>query len=210
MAAPRPSQQISAKGFGEAVGKRDRSRIAMLASGRTWHCGRDILTCDRFPLCRSASASRSFCGVCRRPCDCPGCAAVISASTALREAAERQLSQAAHQMSERLDLHMFERLGDITTAAGMKTLFSGEDRDAQRALLERLQRAVPNYAWIGLAGPDGRVLVSTSGLLEGEDVSSRPWFAAGRQGPAALDVHEAKLLQRFWRRTSPRCFGSSM
>ncbi|WP_427024694.1 ATP-binding protein [Aureimonas ureilytica] len=126
-----------------------------------------------------------------------GCAAVISASTALREAAERQLSQAAQQMSERLDLHMFERLGDITTAAGMKSLFSGADRDAQRALLERLQRAVPNYAWIGLAGPDGRVLVSTSGLLEGEDVSTRPWFAAGRQGPAALDVHEAKLLQRF-------------
>ncbi|WP_082505139.1 ATP-binding protein [Aureimonas sp. Leaf324] len=126
-----------------------------------------------------------------------GCATVISASTALREAAERQLSQAAHQMSERLDLHMFERLGDITTAAGMKTLFSGEDRDGQRAFLERLQRAVPNYAWIGLAGPDGRVLVSTSGLLEGEDVSSRPWFAAGRQGAAALDVHEAKLLQRY-------------
>ncbi|WP_062018216.1 hybrid sensor histidine kinase/response regulator [Aureimonas sp. AU4] len=126
-----------------------------------------------------------------------GLAAVISASTALRQAAERQLSQAAHQMSERLDLHMFERLGDITTAAGMKALFSGEDRDAQRALLERLQRAVPNYAWIGLAGPDGRVLVSTSGLLEGEDVSSRPWFAAGRQGAAALDVHEAKLLQRY-------------
>ncbi|WP_416358170.1 ATP-binding protein [Aureimonas phyllosphaerae] len=126
-----------------------------------------------------------------------GFAAVIRASTGLRDAAERQLSQAAHQMSERLDLHMFERLGDITTAAGMKTLFSGEDRDAQRALLERLQRAVPNYAWIGLASPDGRVLVSTSGLLEGEDVSARPWFAAGRQGAAALDVHEAKLLQRY-------------
>lgn len=126
-----------------------------------------------------------------------GFAAVIKASTGLRDAAERQLSQAAHQMSERLDLHMSERLGDITTTAGIKTLFGGEDRNAQRAVLERLQQAVPNYAWIGLAGPDGRVLVSTSGLLEGEDVSARPWFAAGRQGPAALDVHEAKLLQRF-------------
>lgn len=126
-----------------------------------------------------------------------GFAAVIRASTGLRDAAERQLSQAAHQMSERLDLHMSERLGDITTTAGIKTLFGGEDRNPQRAVLERLQQAVPNYAWIGLAGPDGRVLVSTSGLLEGEDVSARPWFAAGRQGPAALDVHEAKLLQRF-------------
>lgn len=126
-----------------------------------------------------------------------GFAAVISASGALREAAERQLSQAAHQMSERLDLHMFERLGDITAAAGMKTLFRGEDRDAQRALLEGLQQTVPNYAWIGLASPEGRVLVSTNGLLEGEDVSSRPWFAAGKQSAAALDVHEAKLLQRY-------------
>jgi hypothetical protein len=126
-----------------------------------------------------------------------GVAATIGASAALREAAERQLSQAAHQMSERLDLHMFERLSDVTIAAGLKDLFAKENRGAQRTYLERLQQEIANYAWIGFAGPDGRVLASTGGLLQGEDVSARPWFAAGRKGPAALDVHEAKLLQRF-------------
>ncbi len=51
-------------------------------------------------------------------------------------------------------------------------------------------------AWAGFAGPDGTVLASSRGLLEGADVSQRPWFQMGLTGPFAGDVHEAVLLNQ--------------
>jgi HAMP domain-containing protein len=65
-----------------------------------------------------------------------------------------------------------------------------------RLRLETIARLNPRYAWIGLARPDGRVMVSTGRMLEGESVAERPWFRAALQGPFAGDVHDAVLLQR--------------
>ncbi|MCW4114291.1 ATP-binding protein [Aurantimonas sp. MSK8Z-1] len=118
-------------------------------------------------------------------------------SAALEQGVQRQLSQAADQMSERLDFHMYERLNDIVQAAALPHLFTPGREDSQRRYLESLQREDTNYAWIGYAGLDGKVIVSTGGLLEGADVSQREWFAAGRRAPVGLDVHEAKLLQKY-------------
>lgn len=64
--------------------------------------------------------------------------------------------------------------------------------DTAKALNDRL-------AWLGIAAPDGRVLLASGRVLEGQDVSARPWFRAGLQGPFAGDVHEAMLLQRILR-----------
>ena len=52
-----------------------------------------------------------------------------------------------------------------------------------------------NISWAGYAGTDGTVRFATGGLLEGESVSSRPWFTAGIRDGFAGDVHEAVLLQ---------------
>jgi HAMP domain-containing protein len=65
-----------------------------------------------------------------------------------------------------------------------------------RLRLETIARLNDRYAWIGLARPDGRVMVATDRVLEGESVAARPWFRAGLQGPFAGDVHDAVLLQR--------------
>ncbi|MBS3648039.1 cache domain-containing protein [Pseudaminobacter sp. 19-2017] len=51
-------------------------------------------------------------------------------------------------------------------------------------------------SWAGIAGLDGLVRVASGGLLEGQDVSSRPWFQRGLEGPFAGDVHEAVLLAK--------------
>lgn len=50
-------------------------------------------------------------------------------------------------------------------------------------------------SWAGIAGTDGLVRVASGGLLEGADVSARPWFGAGLRGGFAGDVHDAVLLQ---------------
>jgi hypothetical protein len=51
------------------------------------------------------------------------------------------------------------------------------------------------FSWIGFADVEGKVLVSSNGMLEGANVAKRPWFASGLNGPFAGDVHEAVLLQ---------------
>ncbi|WP_152048554.1 ATP-binding protein [Aureimonas psammosilenae] len=119
------------------------------------------------------------------------------ASDALRSAVMSQLSQAAQQMSGRLDTHMFERQNEVTRAAALPDLFVNDRKNTQREYLEALQSANPSYAWIGFAGTDGKVIAATGRLLEDEDVSARPWFKVGLTTPSGLDVHEAKLLQKY-------------
>lgn len=65
-----------------------------------------------------------------------------------------------------------------------------------RAALTVLTSDGNRIAWAGYAGSDGTVLASSRGLLEGADVSERPWFQMGLTGPFAGDVHEAVLLNR--------------
>ncbi|MBB6254388.1 hybrid sensor histidine kinase/response regulator [Nitrospirillum iridis] len=110
----------------------------------------------------------------------------------------RQMADIAFQTGDKLDRGMFERWRDVQVAASLNSIFKvGAEETRQRRWLDRLKQTFPSYAWIGFADPAGRVAVSADGLLEGADVSQRPWFAATRdRGAYAGDVHEAKLLQR--------------
>ena len=67
--------------------------------------------------------------------------------------------------------------------------------DMRRALQLR-QQASKEYAWIGVASPQGVVLQASGNLLVGMDVSQRPWFQAALSGPHTGDVHEALLLAK--------------
>lgn len=69
------------------------------------------------------------------------------------------------------------------------------DAATLRIRFDGLRSMNEQYLWIGMATPDGRVLVSSGGLLEGQSVAGRPWFTAGLQGEFAGDVHKAVLLQ---------------
>jgi two-component system, cell cycle sensor histidine kinase and response regulator CckA len=104
-----------------------------------------------------------------------------------------QMQATAQQMVDKLDLGMFERYREIQNAA---TLLSTGNLSAveKQELVEMLQRTYTDYSWIGLTDREGTVLVSTGRILEGVDVSARPWFVEGLRGPFAGDVHGAPLL----------------
>jgi len=65
-----------------------------------------------------------------------------------------------------------------------------------RVRLDTAKRLDDRLAWLGVAGPDGRVAAAAGGALEGQDVSARDWFRGGLDGPFAGDVREAALLRR--------------
>jgi diguanylate cyclase (GGDEF)-like protein len=97
----------------------------------------------------------------------------------MRDALDRTLDQAAH------DVDLLSTLPDIRTTGSP---------GAARGILENLQRSDPDYAWIGIARPDGKVFAATGGMLENRDVTSRTWFHTGQQKLVIEDYHPAALL----------------
>lgn len=65
-----------------------------------------------------------------------------------------------------------------------------------RPSLERLQGSYPSYSWIGIADTAGTVRAATGGLLVGQNVAQRPWFAGGSRATFIGDLHDAVLLSK--------------
>lgn len=106
----------------------------------------------------------------------------------------QRLQQLSVQMRDGLDRVVQQAGADVQVLAALPQLHTAASADALRAVFENVQKVSPDYAWIGLASPDGTVLAATQGLLEGVDVSARAWFAAGRTQRVAGDLHPAGLL----------------
>lgn len=105
------------------------------------------------------------------------------------------LVELASRLSSALDTGMFERYREIQNIAHLGQLQGpGIDTARWRAIVDQLQDSFSHYAWIGVTDTDGRVLAATDGVLEGRDVSQRPWFVEGLNGPFVGDVHDAVLL----------------
>ncbi len=107
-----------------------------------------------------------------------------------------RLQQLSWQMRDMLDGVISGAAADARLLAELPTLRDARDPTQTRQVLDSLQRNVPDYAWIGLAGADGKVIAATGGMLEGEDVRARPWFATGLRGGGAEDYHPAALLNK--------------
>ena len=107
------------------------------------------------------------------------------------------LAALALQTSDKLDRGMFERYREVALISSQIAYADSADSHADHAkLLARVQKSYQFYDWIGLTDLDGKVLVSGSGLLQGADVSARPWFRQGLLGGYVGDVHEALLLAK--------------
>jgi len=74
--------------------------------------------------------------------------------------------------------------------------------EARRAALDVTVGDGKRVAWVGLTSPEGVVLTSSNGLLEGESVVERPWFQKGFQQDYAGDVHGAVSLNELLNNTS--------
>ncbi len=104
------------------------------------------------------------------------------------------LASIASDTADRLDRFMAVRQQEISLFSQLQLQKLWNDpRDLRRAL-EQLQQTFTDFAWIGFADPNGKVVASTGGLLEGTSISARPWFKEGLQRIAFGDVHEAVLL----------------
>lgn len=122
----------------------------------------------------------------------PGFMAV--SSSAVQDRAEETLKSASRQIGQRLSAGVAEQWAVVRAVAGWAATEGVGGNfpvriDTAKALSDRL-------TWMGVASPEGRVLVATGRILEGDDVAARPWFRAGLQGDFAGDLHEALLLQR--------------
>lgn len=107
------------------------------------------------------------------------------------------LASLARQTADNLDRGMQERYREVELMARRPDLTApGSSGAVRRAVLDERQATFPHYAWIGMTGLDGRVIVATQGMLEGADVSGRPWFRNALAGIHVGDVHEAKLLAK--------------
>jgi diguanylate cyclase (GGDEF)-like protein len=126
------------------------------------------------------------------------------ATRELTASISREMRELASQMRDKLDRSMFERYRDMAIVAALDPLIAPELRDEnRREHLATLQRTYPDYAWIGYADEDGKVLAATGGLLEGADVSERPWFRGAVDGPFVGDVHKAVLLEKLLKNPDP-------
>jgi diguanylate cyclase (GGDEF)-like protein/PAS domain S-box-containing protein len=109
----------------------------------------------------------------------------------------QNLAEVAFQTTDQLDRGMYERYREVQLMAERYEITDkGVPAQAKRKILESMQETYPYYAWIGLTDDHGKVLVATKGMLEGADVSQRPWYAAAYRGDHLRDVHEAVLLAK--------------
>jgi diguanylate cyclase (GGDEF)-like protein len=116
---------------------------------------------------------------------------------AIRHASEEaalRLEQLSWQMRDSLDRTLDQTVHDVSFLSTSSDIRAARDPTAARQVLENFQRNFPDYAWIGIATPDGRVLAATGGLLENRDVTVRPWFHAGQMAVIAEDYHPAAML----------------
>jgi diguanylate cyclase (GGDEF)-like protein/PAS domain S-box-containing protein len=110
-----------------------------------------------------------------------------------RREAEQRLQQLSWQMRDALNGVVRKATSDVQLLSELPRLREGGDPAKMRLLLESLQKTFPDYAWIGFATPDGKVLAATQGVQEGVDVGAREWFKAGREKINAADYPPATL-----------------
>ena len=95
---------------------------------------------------------------------------------------------------------MQEREREISLLSHLQMLTQGQGYDPHlQAHLEQIRQSYPFYSWIGVTDTRGVVQVATANLLQDQNVSQRPWFGAGRQGPYVGDAHDAVLLDKLLR-----------
>jgi diguanylate cyclase (GGDEF)-like protein len=119
------------------------------------------------------------------------------ATSRLKQGIGYLLTQRTAQLSDKIDRSMYERYQNIKLNAKMLgDLGMVSHPEQMRNRLDDLTSSYEGYAWIGYAGLDGKVVASSRGLLEGVDISQRPWFAAAARAAFVGDLHSALLLEK--------------
>jgi len=114
-----------------------------------------------------------------------------------REEGEKLLAEAKF-FAELTDMTIGRQLVDLQSRAALiPVLELIETPDRLIQWINAIQQAIPEYAWIGFADQDGNIRAATGKILVGENVSTREWFVRAKTQPVTIDVHEAKLLEKY-------------
>lgn len=115
----------------------------------------------------------------------------------LRRQVGQEFETRARIIIERLDREIYGRWRELqVTAQGEILTRPNIPNQERRDLLNMMLAGSEAYAWIGLTDTNGKILVGTQGLLEGEDVSTRAWYIKGAQGIYLSELHEAVLIEQ--------------
>ncbi len=111
------------------------------------------------------------------------------------EASQREQSRLLQTLARSTSLLLAEGLDErLREVQALAEARPAQALEAWGPALQRLQAGRPQYSWIGIVRPDGRVASATGGLLQGADVGQRAWFQGGLKAPFVGDVHPARLL----------------
>lgn len=118
----------------------------------------------------------------------------------LTELSGQSLMNASQPIALALSQGMLEREREISLLSHLPMVTRPDGYGPQlQAHLEQIRQSYPFYSWIGLTDDAGVVQVATGNLLLGQNVSQRPWFGAGKNGPYVGDAHDAVLLDKHLR-----------
>lgn len=115
-------------------------------------------------------------------------------TTEIRDQIGDSLSDLATEMSDRLGREMSVRIAEVDVLASLPVLGDMDDLQQTRAVIEHLQRALPEFSWVGILDHEGKVLAGTDQVLEGINISHRPVFIEGIKDRFVGDVHDAVML----------------
>ncbi|MBO9687954.1 MAG: diguanylate cyclase [Mitsuaria chitosanitabida] len=124
-----------------------------------------------------------------------------------RAHAERRAVEALRQVAvdfrDGLDHGMAQQFKEVRVLAQLEPFRRFDDPESMRRALDQIQIGFDHFAWLGVTDAQGKVVAAAGGLLDGVDVSKRPWWQGARKGaPFVGDVHSALLLEKLLPRQS--------
>ena len=116
------------------------------------------------------------------------------ARTDIQQEVGKALADTANQMTSRLDQYMWGRTMEVRMLSEMNEFKNNADALVAEALLNRMQKNVPAFSWLGITDHNGIVWAATNHILVGTSLAQRPVYLEGIKGEFIGDVHDAVLL----------------
>lgn len=115
----------------------------------------------------------------------------------LQSSIQNELQARVHAASELIVAGLRDRSAEIIELSRTPELLQSASSLANlQSRMDNKRTLRSEYAWLGVAMPDGAVVAAAGKMLVGKDVTQRDWFKIGRSAPWMGDVHEAVLLSR--------------
>ncbi|MCU1719628.1 GGDEF domain-containing protein [Pseudomonas sp. 5P_3.1_Bac2] len=111
------------------------------------------------------------------------------ASQRIHAAVGRDLAETGHNLSDRLDRGLQNRIAMLEIIASLEVLHQPGQTQQVRQILEEINQEFSSVAWVGLTDAQGQVLASSNGLFEGRSIAAREVFQQALRQQVIGDVY---------------------